>query len=225
MEYFSIIFMILYFLLIVFLFTNSCLQLSQNHGRDIRIVWYLFSLALVLTSIIILWAIGIKAIDENGIFHGDIGILMHKLFAFMLDLDTDLKIFFTILVVIILPQVISYFLSGLYGCATSPILIEQSIDFFVFSIIKSLSIASGIIFSASIVGYIYEWKGWALKGAISLVIMSTLLISASLLLLLIYREKDKVIKSIKKLIPYCLQKMINTLHKWFTRHSDDSKSI
>ena len=50
-------------LITVIYYSNS--KLRNNHKDDLRIVWYFFSLTLVISHIIGLWAISYGAIDTE----------------------------------------------------------------------------------------------------------------------------------------------------------------
>lgn len=195
-----------------------CMQLSRKHGSDIRVVWYLFSLSLVMTLGIALWAINIGAIDEHGNFFGSVGASIKWLLKFMLDLNMDVKIFLTIVVLITLPQFVSYILSGLFGSASPPLLIEGSLSFFVWSLVKSFAVASGILFLMAILGLWNHWTDWSWLGACTMMLMSTMLITLSFVALNFYRDIEGVFAALQNKAPEGLRKILVAIHAWFTRN-------
>lgn len=195
----------------------SGLKLAESHGTDVRVVWYLFSLASVTTVIAAAWACGVGAIDNQGVFKGELGAVVNALLKFMLDLDTDVKIFSAILAVVLLPQIFSYLLSGLFGCASAPIFVGQAISFFVWSVVKSFVVAAGIFLSVALYGYFNSWNGWSAKGAASMSSMSGFLLMLSFTMLYLYRDiHASVGKSTPNRFPR-LQRMNARLKGWLTR--------
>lgn len=202
----------------IFLICYSCVQLSHKNGSDIRVVWYFFSLSLVATSGIIWWAIEISAIDKHGSFHGYVGETIQHWLHFMLDLNTDLIIFSAIVALIAVPQLLCYILSGLFGSASVPFLIEESFKFFVWSLVKSFAVASGIFVSLAGFGIWNQWTGWNWQGSCALVFMSVVLVMLAFTTLLLYREAKSVLADLRKTIPEWIYRPIRVLHTWFMRN-------
>lgn len=163
-------------------------KLADNHGRDLRIVWYLFALSTVATFIVAGWASDFGAIDPRGSFRGQSGSAVNALFTFMLDLKTDMAVFGAIFAIIVLPQVGSYLFSGLFGCASDPIFVGRAVALFIWSVVKSFVVASGILMSVAIYGYVMGWIGWSLRGAVSMAFLSLELLLLSFVCLFIYRD-------------------------------------
>lgn len=195
----------------------SGFKLANEHGTDIRVVWYLFSLALVATGIAAAWACGVGAINNQGVFNGELGAIVNALLKFMLDLDTDLKIFSAILAIVVVPQIASYLLSGLFGCASAPIFVGEAIRFFVWSIVKSFVVAAGIILSVAIYGYFNNWNGWNVKGAASMSSMSGLLLMLSFAMLYLYRDIHASVAKPTTNRFLKLQRIVICIRAWLTR--------
>ena len=197
-----------------------CNRLANRHGGDVRVVWYLFSLSVVCTLVAALWATDIGAIDAVGVFQGRWGAMINWLLKFMLDLETDLKIFAALLAIFVAPQMANYLLSGLFGCASAPIFVGKAFGFFIWSVVKSFVVASGILSTVSIYGWAHGWMEWSVKGAVSMLLLSLMLLSMSFWILHVYRDVggDEAAKS---LAPRALrvQRFFGRLHVWFTRKS------
>ncbi len=193
------------------------LKLADKNGTDVRVVWYLFSLAVVATCIAAVWASSVGAIDDKGVFQGELGAAVNALLKFMLDLDTDLKIFSAILAMVLLPQITSYGLSGLFGCASAPIFVGGAIRFFVWGIVKSFVVAAGIVLSVALYGYFNSWNGWGAKGAASMSSLSGLLLMLSFSMLYLYRDLHAAVeKPLPNRFPK-IQRMVASVHGWLTR--------
>jgi hypothetical protein len=209
-----------FFLVFLLIGLYSIHQLSRNRGDDIRVVWYLFSLSLVVTFGIALWAVDIDAINKSGSFNGTSGEMLKKLLDFMLDLNTDFKILLAIVTFIVLPQLLSYVLSGISGCASPPFLIERSWMFFIWGLVKSFAVCAGIIFSIAI---FVIWKDWhdSWSDTLPLFYLSTMLVMLSFSTLFTHREAKTQAIDLKKNCP-SLGNLFKGMHRWFTRHASSS---
>ncbi|MHB1332917.1 MAG: hypothetical protein ACYCY1_09990 [Sulfuriferula sp.] len=194
----------------------SIRQLREKNGRDIRIVWYFFSLSWVATYGIAWWAVSKGALHQQG-FQGGLGELLKKLLGIMLDLNADLIVLLAIVAIITLPQLIGYVLSGLSGCASAPFLIEGSLSFLVWGLIKSFSVCAGIILSLAVFSMWQGWHTWW-QGGFVMTYTSSLLLMFSFAVLLMYREAESVASDFRKYFPKT-HKVCLTVHKWFTRHT------
>nr|WP_181726110.1 hypothetical protein [Polaromonas sp.]QJS06442.1 hypothetical protein [Polaromonas sp.] len=193
-------------------------KLADQRPGDVRVVWYLFSLAFVCTCIAALWASSIGALDGAGVFQGRWGDLVNKLLLFMLDLETDIKVFLVILAVFVLPQITSYLLSGLFGCAAAPIFVGRAVNFFVWSVVKSIAVASGIVFTVALYGWVSGWTSWSLKGAASMLWSSFMLLAVAFGFLYAYRDIDGLATMpSEKDLP--VKNRLSRLRAWFTRRS------
>lgn len=173
----------------VFLIAVLGLRLARRHPSDVRIVCYFFSLTVVLTALVAMWASAAGAIDGDGIFHGRIGSVLNRLLRTLLDVDASLKLLGGLVAVVVLPQVASYMLGGLFGCGTSPILVGRALQFFVWSLAKSLVVASGMLMALAGLGATAGWKGWSVTGAASMVSTGMVLSAMTFVALYLYRSE------------------------------------
>ncbi|MDP9013722.1 MAG: hypothetical protein M3O41_13925, partial [Pseudomonadota bacterium] len=63
-----------------------------------------------------------------GAFQGQLGAAINSFLKFMLDLNSDVKVFITILALVVVPQFVSYVLAGLFGCASAPVLVGRALS-------------------------------------------------------------------------------------------------
>jgi uncharacterized membrane protein len=136
----------LYFIILLAVTIYSIRLVGSKQPGYIRIVWYLFSLAVVLFSIVFLWAVNVGAINQEGEYNGDTGAVLKSVIDFILDLNKDFVVLNVVLALILLPQFISYTLSGLTGHATSPSLVKEAVSFWSWGLVKSLAVVSGVFF-------------------------------------------------------------------------------
>jgi hypothetical protein len=188
-------------------------KLADKYGSDIRIVWYLLSLSTVCTLTVAIWARSAGAIDAMGLFQGQWGSTLHSLLKFMLDLDTDINVLIAILAIVVVPQAVSYLLSGLFGCASAPILVGKAVSFFVWSVVKSFVVAAGILLTVSIYGWSEGWASWNLRGAASMACLALMLLAC----LLMYRDigASPIAPSTK--FGLLVQRKLESLKNWLTR--------
>jgi hypothetical protein len=199
-------------------------KLRHKNGSDIRLVWYFFSLALTTTTGVTLWANHAGWIDEHGTFQGTLGTFIGKLLHVMLDLNTDMAIVASLAALVSVPQVLGYFLSGLSGWATAPVLFKQSIAFVVWSAVKSFALAAGILFPLAILGSVMHWKGWDALGMTALLLLALAMISLAFSILAFYRDAEEMFNAGYKRIPRPLRRLILQAHRWLTRNEDPRDS-
>lgn len=192
-------------------------KLSHNYGSDIRVVCYLFSLSLVVTSEIAWWAVSNGAIDKQGTFNGVAGQYLDTLLSFMFNLTEEIIIFVAIVVLIVLPQILSYFLSGLFGCASTPVLIQGSFRFLVWSLVKLFAVTPGVLLPIAIIGLYKNWDHWGWRGVSASVFLTAMLIMFSFFVLTLYRDPEGVIADVKNKMPSFIRKMLISTHAWLTR--------
>jgi len=192
-------------------------KLADQHGSDLRIVWYFFSLSSVCTALASAWASKTGAIDQSGSFQGAWGKKIESILTFMLDLDTDIKAFAALLMIFVIPQIASYFLSGIFGRASSPIFIGRALSLFIWSIVKSFVVASGILLTIAIYGMLNGWAAWNTKGAASMSFLSLMLLMLSFFFLFVYRDIDNTIALPTSDKGLRIQRRISALSAWLTR--------
>lgn len=192
-------------------------QLASHHGSDIRVVWYLFSLALISTLLVAWWARSTGAIDAAGSFHGAAGAVIGKFLELMLDLQSDLKILGAMVALVIFPQFLSYVLSGLFGCAVAPILIGATFRFFFWSVVKSFVITAGIVLVVAVYGWVLGWSGLSVRKATGLAGTGLLLLTMSFALLYIYRDLGGAIAPSNSVGFLKLRLVLHRINAWANR--------
>lgn len=201
----------------VFFSSYAIAYLRTQHGSDIRTVWYLMGLTMTITTVAILWAMNNGGIDEGGHFKGAVGNIINGYIKFALDLKSDIYFILSIAICITIPQLFSYFMSGLSGVAKSPIFISKSITFVIWSFIKSLTVVSGTTLTISLAGIINGWIEFA-KGGALLISISIFLIMFTFASLVAYRAAGDLANENR-----FKSKYLSKIHNWLTR--SESKEI
>lgn len=132
-------------------------RLSKDYGSDVRVVWYLFSLAVTGTLLVAWWAKHAGAIDASGEFHGRAGVVLQIVLKGALNIEASVKIYGALVALFVVPQLASWLLSGLSGCASAPVMVGTALRFFFWSILKSLVVAAGVIAAVVSFGWAYGW--------------------------------------------------------------------
>lgn len=191
--------------------------LSKKNGRDIRVVWYLSSLTVMITFGVAWIAISTGAIKE-GQFVGEYGAFLNSVIEFMLDLEKDFLVFTGVASFIMVPQFACYILSGLSGNAKSPMLMSASFSFLFWGIIKSLVVCASVLVSLGglcLLGYLSEsgHNSWlfVVTGLYSLVLAFGIIF--------LYREGEQLARYVGKHVPF-----LKAVHIWFTRKEKASTS-
>ncbi|MDP5131742.1 MAG: hypothetical protein NWQ54_12725 [Paraglaciecola sp.] len=211
----------------IFCFAFTCYSirtLRGKYGGDVRIVWYLFSLTIVISSIVGLWAIDSGAIDSRGSFIGETGGFINKLITATLDIDLSLTIVVTVLALILVPQILTYILSGIFGIAKSPEYVSQSITFLVWSMIKTFIVVSGVLLTILIFGFYNSWDSFGLDNIFGWLLLVVSFCFLSFLVLLLYRESKEFANDVKKFTPGFILEKLSFVHRKCTRHIKISDS-
>ena len=145
-------------------------HLREHHGRHAYTLWYLFFLItycgvgiyFFLDSIGLIefigFPVGIIVKDSAGnIVEYSAGTdFMRKVLLWYLhvskDVNGELTVIFILLSAVIFPQILSFLISGLFGCGMPPILVSRVTKFAILSLIKFLCVFSALAMSE----YIYQ---------------------------------------------------------------------
>lgn len=197
---------------------HVCKRLAAvRHGSDIRVVWYLFSLASTVTVLIGLWAKGKGALDANGQPHGAVGDAIFAALSFMLDLKGDITLFGTLVALVVVPQCVSWVLSGLSGCARAPIFVAPAFRFFFWSVLKSMVVVSGILFSVASFARIEGWNGMDTRTFLETSGAALILIIFSFLALHAYRDVGSMFTPSAKPDFVKLRRLLQRINAWMNR--------
>ncbi len=195
-----------------------CSQLTNGHDGDVRVIWYFFSLTIVVSLLIGLWAVSYGSIDGEGNFQGDSGGFLFKLISGSLDVNLSLLIVICIFAVLILPQLLSYVLSGIFGVASTIAFFSESYSFVVWWIAKTFIVASGVMLVVPVFAMVHSWDEFTLNVICFWFMLSIYLCLASFMLLFFYRKGYEFLNKVINKTPECIVKKLSRIHKSFTRN-------
>lgn len=199
----------------------ACSVLRNEHAVDIQVVWYFYSFTLVLSSLIGIWAVNVEAINNKGEFVGESGEYINTLITASLDVNLSFAIIFCIFAIIILPQLLSYMLCGLFGVSSTPKYTSESINILMWGIIKTFVIVSGVTTTIPIFGAIFSWDSFKFNNIVGWLLLSIAFCLYSFFVLLVYRESAQVLVDIDRYVPGKLKDKALSVHNWFSRHVGD----
>ena len=208
----------LLFAIAFFVCIKMCgLNLVDNHDSDIRVICYFFSLSFVVSMLVLFLAVYAEAIKPSGEFNGEMGSYLNEVLNFMLDLKTDVIFITSLFIIILVPQIISYGLSGLFGCAKKPRFVSASFDLLIWGIIKPLITISGIFFALVVSSLIFSWHVKT-NDTWSLFFIAISLLGCSFFVLWMYRDAQAPIQIQNNTHTSKLLIKLKSIDRWLTRN-------
>ncbi|GAB3417477.1 hypothetical protein NX774_14790 [Massilia agilis] len=192
---------ILLLLLMIYMIYVSARSLVKNHQGDLNIVWYFFSLSVTATALLGMLAIQIGAIDKAGQSHGKAGDILAAILTFFIDLKSDVVLAAALISLVLVPQILTYLLSGLFGCAKNLFFVEGSVAFFVWFVVKSFAVASGVGIAFAIVGMVNGWPHAELAVGLALIAVCLFLLVFAFSFLSFYRNTVGWVRGVKEATP------------------------
>lgn len=201
-------------------------QLRVKYGTSVHVIWYLSSLAWCAAIIALPWAQDAGVIDVQGRAINAPGKVFMGIFNFSLDLIADFRFLSGLVFLIIGPQLLSYLLSGAFGCASRPRLFACCVDFFAWGMAKSSAIAAGVLLAATLVGWRHHWSGFDAENCLKYARFAWLLLTFSFVALMGKATVDEipVLADSRQLAP--LRRWVLAQHQKMVRHRQpDSQGI
>jgi hypothetical protein len=126
------------------LLSLSILSIRDEHPAHVYTLWYMFSLIFCICYILFLCFPGlITGFTTDGSVN-----IIEKYSRIMIKISEDvlgeIYLILTILIILIFPQLMSFLISGLSGCAGRPILVSKISELATLSIIKFFCVLAGI---------------------------------------------------------------------------------
>jgi hypothetical protein len=133
----------------------SIIRLRTKHPQLIYTLFYLYSLMLCLGVV----AIYLKA-KTIGVAPPSEDTLIDHIFTFLsslFDIGTDIEVLFFVSFLTIVPQLLTYIVAGIFGCAVAPRFVRTIFQYCVFSIAKTTICFAG--FSCGIILMVFFEHG------------------------------------------------------------------
>jgi hypothetical protein len=124
------------------LLTGPVLLTESKHAAELNLIWYINSLFFLVFYVLSV-AAGTKGIELTA-FCGPYQSFCDRGYKALTDVGEEVALVFVVSALVVVPQAISYFLSGLTGAALTPKFIGLVRAFAVWSLIKFLAALGGI---------------------------------------------------------------------------------
>jgi hypothetical protein len=199
--------------------------LRVKYATSVQVIWYLFALTFHVSLLFLWWATAILAIDSKGNPNGAMGAFVMSLMKAMLDLKTDVQVMGALASLVVLPQVVSYILSALFGCASRPKMVAVTADWLSWGVTKSFAVTSAILAAITTWGATTGWHGFNPNVVLGYLHLSSMLILLSFALLLIKYEFAEIPSLAKQHPSNAVADKVLRFHRWATRHRKDLSGI
>lgn len=113
-------------------------------------LWYVFSLTFCLASTVFLYIFMNAALIQNTPLSGAPGKAITMLVGASMDVREELLLLAALGGLLILPQILSYLMGGIFGCGSPPAFVAMVTNFVMWSLIKFFCVLSGILAAQSI---------------------------------------------------------------------------
>lgn len=133
--------------LLVLLFISIAF-VRRDHPSHVHTLWYLFSLTLCTTSLLFLLIY--RHVITDSAFGGWPATIGSVFLDMSMDVRGEVYTLAGFAMLLILPQFLSYCISGLFGCGSPPVFVSTVTRIAAWSLIKFFAILSGILAAQSI---------------------------------------------------------------------------
>ena len=137
------IFVVLTDILMIFTTCKSIIYVRKIQPKQVYIVWYIFFLSLCV-SIVLIYLFN-QDYDELSKSHSIISETGRHLLQLLLDLKSDIEFLIVAFFICVVPQILSYMVSGIFGCGTPPVFVSAISRFVALSYIKSAATVAGVV--------------------------------------------------------------------------------
>jgi len=169
-------------------------QLREKCAAHINMMFYFLFLSFVLTAVVAYIAIRIGAIDRgNGQFVGDYGQYLEKALHFLTKIDDGFYAACLILIVTLVPQLLTYFVAGIFQCASRILYASEIIEFSFWLAVKPFITVSGVILATSVVIYSSGLPNFELTTLLKSAVISAVAVFSAFWLVWIYEEIKRLI--------------------------------
>jgi hypothetical protein len=195
------------------------LGLRKTHPQHIYVIWFVFSLSFVAFFFLYLVAAHYQVKPEELFGEWAKGILV-TVFSFMRDGEAEIKLVLAFVGIVVLPQALTYLLSGLSGSASPPVFVSQTADLATWSLVK---------FSAGLAGILLaDWLvDWIIGGSHHLppqFFAVTVLLEIAFFLVWINQVARKGVDRLRQVNSLSSLRFIDDFFTRFSRHGTEASS-
>jgi hypothetical protein len=178
-----------FILLCIGMLRTAIVHVRERHPAEVHMLWYIFSLSLCVCLLSFLAFPSLAPTDtvlEPDLDLGEIG----KWAAFALRAATNVRdeatLIGVVFAVLVLPQILSFVLSGLFGCGSPPMMVKRITRMSILSITKFLSVYAGVMAASAVFAFFIRPSHFQVTTAPFMLVFSILFIMGSFLSLAFY---------------------------------------
>lgn len=191
---------------------------SKKHPSHVQTVSYCFSLGFIATAMVAIWAHSVEAVDKHGLYKGPNGHYVFDYINYGLSLYDEIVIIAALLLLLVLPQLMAYAISGAFGSASKPVLFRSGSIFAFWCIIKSFWTTSGVMVALGVLGKLYRWQSFDILFTLKLIVGALILMCSSSVCIYAYNDLHEAVNIALKNIPIRVKRFGKRLHKCATRN-------
>ncbi len=204
------------FIMAAFTIVSSIYHLKSKHPSYVQAANFCFSLGLVLSFMAFTLFYIVGGIDNLGNYQGKNGERFFNFLNFFLDFNSEFAIIIGLLLLLVLPQLITYVLSGLSGCASNIIFLRGGSIIAFWTLIKSFATASGILIGLVAAINYYGLQGVDFFTLSRMFIFSQMLALTAFAFLWLYAEYSELLARLPR--PKWFIDITLSIHGWATRN-------
>ena len=193
--------------------------LKKKHAYEVDMMFYFLCLAFSISLIVTVAAVEFGAIDNSGNYVGERGEWFKSGLSFFMSIKDTLYLSITIVSVTIAPQIMSYILSGLFGCASRIVYAEEIIEISFWLAVKPLITVSGISMGLSLAAYLLAIEGFSIEHIYSMIAMSSVMLYFSFGIVCVYKMIKDFMQGEDSRIPQRCKDWIMSVHKKATLYN------
>lgn len=195
----------------------SILAVRRDHPDHVHTLWYVFSLTLCSVSVLFFYIYENSRAIQSTPLGGMAGTIAVTFMKASMDVREEIYILLTAGALLILPQILSYLISGIFGCGSPPILVSTVSRLVSWSLIKFFCVLSGILAAQSILS-LYGQPYLLPKDAPVKLVEALLMICLSFLLMTIYYKAESLYAS---MVAYRRLKWLDSVRRFMARYRRD----
>jgi len=190
-------------------------SIRRDHPHHIHTLWYIFSLTLCAVSVLFLYIYANKNV-QGTLLDGATGQIAVIFMNASMDVREEIYILIVILALFVLPQILSYGISGTFGCGSPPIFVSTISRIVTWSLIKFFAVLSGILAAQSILAlygrpYLYP------RDCPTKLVESAVMISISFLTMAMYYKIGEIYNHISR---HLRLRAFEAFHRFMTRYRE-----
>jgi hypothetical protein len=192
----------------------SILAVRRDHPDHVHALWYVFSLTFCAMSVLFFYIYEHSRAIQSTPLGGMTGTIAVTFMKASMDVREEIYILLTAGALLILPQILSYLISGIFGCGSPPILVSTVSRVVTWSLIKFFCVLSGMLAAQSTLA-LYGEPYLRLKDAPVKFVEALLMICLSFLIMSMYYKAEGLYASIAA---YPRLKWLDSVRRFMVRY-------